>query len=77
MDYSLVDTGYAGIRVSVSGDGGESWQHTSIPLVEDFDQGAANPIVRFDAQGRVFVSFMAATFLGETPALTNPDVFNP
>jgi len=78
MDHSLVPTsGYAGIGVSVSQDAGDSWQQMSIPLPEEFDQGAANPIVRFDDQGHVYVSFMAATFLGETPALTNPDVFNP
>src|SRR5262249_19243 len=37
-----------------------------------FDQGAANPVVKIDGDGRVFVSYMAATFLGEQPGLTNP-----
>ena len=84
MDYSLptadsglAGEGYAGIGVAVSQDGGGNWQHTSIPLPEDFDQGAANPIAKFDDQGRVYVSFMAVTYLGEQPPLTNPDFFNP
>jgi hypothetical protein len=71
MDYSLLSTGYAGIGVAVSQDAGASWTHTSVPLPANFDQGAANPSVRFDGQGHVFVSFMAATFLGQQPALTN------
>ena len=73
MDRSLVTTGYAGIGVAVSRDGGSNWQHTAVPLPSGFDQGAANPIVRFDGQGHVFVSFMAATFKGPQPALTNAD----
>jgi hypothetical protein len=77
MDYTLVTTGYAGIGVAVSHDAGTTWQHTSIPLPAGFDQGAANPTVRFDGQGHVFISFMAATFLGPQPPLTNPDFFNP
>jgi hypothetical protein len=72
MDYSLLTTGYAGIAVAVSRDGGASWQRTSIPLPDGFQQGAANPIARFDGEGRLFVSFMAATFLGELPPITNP-----
>lgn len=76
MDRSLVNTGYAGIGVSISRDGGTTWQRTSIPLAAGFDQGAANPITQFDAQGHVFVSFMAATFLGTKPAITNPDFWN-
>jgi hypothetical protein len=73
MDYSLLHTGYAGIGVAVSQDGGTTWQHSSISLPAGFDQGAANPITRFDDQGHVFVSFMAATFLGPQPPLTNAD----
>ena len=73
MDYSLVHTGYAGIGVAVSHDAGDTWQHSSIPLPAGFDQGAANPIVRFDDQGHVFTSFMAVTFLGPKAPLTNPN----
>jgi hypothetical protein len=73
MDYSLVKTGYAGLGVAVSHDGGTTWQHSAIPLPAGFDQGAANPITRFDDQGHVFVSFMAATFRGPQPKLTNPN----
>lgn len=73
MDYSLVDTGYAGIGVSVSHDAGQTWQESSIPLPENFDEGAAQPIAKFDARGRVYVSFMAATFLGDKAHLTSPD----
>jgi hypothetical protein len=76
MDYSLLTDGYAGIAVAVSHDSGADWSYTSVPLPAGFDQGAANPIVKFDGQGHVFVSFMAATFLGPRPPLTNPDVFN-
>ncbi len=64
MDYSLLTTGYAGLAVAVSRDGGDTWSKTSIPLPASFSQGAANPTVRFDAQGKVYVSFMAATFPG-------------
>src|SRR4051794_34958762 len=42
MDYSLLSTGYAGIGVAVSHDGGNTWQHTSVPLPAGFDQGAAH-----------------------------------
>jgi hypothetical protein len=75
MDYSLVKTGYAGIGVAVSHDSGAAWQSTSVPLPAGFDQGAANPIVKFDGQGHVFVSFMAVTFKGPRPAQTNPGFF--
>ncbi len=77
MDYSLVDTGYAGIGVSVSTDGGKSFTKTSIPVPEAFAQGAANPIAKFDDAGRVYVSYMAATFLAEQPHLTNGNFFDP
>jgi len=72
MDFSLVNTGYAGIGVSVSEDGGKTWTESSVPLPVDFSQGAADPTVQFSAQGQVFVSFMAATFLGPQPGLTEP-----
>jgi hypothetical protein len=73
MDYSLVTTGYAGIGVAVSHDRGATWQYTSLALPSAFDQGAANPNVRFDGQGHVFIEYEAATFLGTKPPLTNPD----
>ena len=74
MDRSLVTTGYSGIGVSVSDDGGKTWSKSPIPLPAGFDQGAATPIAKFDDQGHLYVSFMAATFLGSSkPALTNPD----
>jgi len=72
MDQSLVNTGYEGIGVAVSENGGATWQDTSIPLPAGFDQGAANPTTVFDGQGHVFVSFLAATFLGPQPSLTSP-----
>src|SRR5262245_40448928 len=82
MDYSLKNTGYAGIGLAVSHDRGEHWRYSNVPLPAGFDQGAANPTVRFDnidhdplqvgVQNRVFVSFMAATFLGDQPPITNP-----
>jgi hypothetical protein len=72
LDYTLVSTGYAGIGVAVSQDGGSTWQHTAVPLPAGFDQGAADPIAHFDDQGHVFVSFAGATFLGPKPPLTDP-----
>ena len=73
MDYSLVGSGYAGIGIAVSHDGGGTWVHTAIGLPPSVADGAASPTVRFDDAGHVFVSFMAATFLGpQKPALTNP-----
>jgi hypothetical protein len=74
MDRTLVATGYAGLGVAVSTDGGATWRHTSVPLPGGFDQGAAAPAVQFDGQGHVLVAFMAATFLGaDRPDLTYPD----
>jgi len=73
MDQSLATTGYEGIGVAVSENGGATWQTDSIPLPTAFDQGASNPTTAFDAQGHVFVVVEAATFLGAQPGLTNPD----
>lgn len=72
MDRSLVTTGYAGIGIAVTYDDGTTWTHSSVPLPALFAQGAANPSTQFDAQGHVYVSFMAATFLGTQPPITNP-----
>jgi hypothetical protein len=73
LDYSLLTTGYAGIGVAASKDGGATWQHTSVTLPAGFDQGAATPIAQFDTQGHVFISFAAATFLGSLPPVTDPN----
>ena len=79
MDYSLLTTGYAGIGISTSTDGGATWTKDPTPIQlpvigsASFNQGAAAPTVAFDAQGNVYVSFMAATFLGPQPNLTYPD----
>jgi hypothetical protein len=73
MDQSLVATGYEGIGVAVSENGGATWQNTSIALPAGFAAGAANPTTVFDGQGRVFVSFMSTTFLAAQPGLTNPN----
>ncbi len=73
MDTSLADTGHAGVGVSVTRDGGVSWQRTFVALPSDQSGGAANPVARFDDQGHVFISFMAATFLGpDKPNQTVP-----
>ena len=81
MDYALLTTGYAGIGVAVSHDGGQSWQNKddkgqpySVSLPQNFDQGAANPTAKFDSEGRVYISFMAATFKVGKPPLTNPNL---
>jgi hypothetical protein len=74
LDYGLVDTGYAGIGVEVSNDGGTTWQVSSVPLPYGFNQGAATPSVAFDGKGNVYLSYMAATFLGpKKPSLTDPN----
>jgi hypothetical protein len=72
LDYSLRTTGYAGVGVAVSHDSGTTWQRTSVPLPGSFDQGAASPIAQFDAQGHVYISFEATTFLGGLPTITDP-----
>jgi hypothetical protein len=73
MDNTLVNTGYAGIGVAVSTDGGATWTQTSVPLPSGFAQGAATPTVQFDGRGNLFLAFLAATFLGpEKPDLTYP-----
>ncbi|MFO0967581.1 MAG: FG-GAP-like repeat-containing protein [Gemmataceae bacterium] len=64
MDYSALATGYAGIAVANSTDGGKTWTKTTLPLPANFDEAAGNPIAHFDASGRVYVEFMAARFLG-------------
>lgn len=76
------DSPFAGIGIATSYDGGETWQYSSAQLPTGYE-GAANPTVKFDTvdhnsnlsgvQNRVLVSYMAATFLGDTPTLTNPD----
>src|SRR5205823_3743967 len=38
-----------------------------------FDQAAGHPTLQFNAQGRAFVSFMAAKFFGPLPAEIYPD----
>src|SRR5262249_56157893 len=71
-------------------DGGAPWHDASachelrFPLPGGFDEGAAQPIVQFAPfdkqypQGRVFVTYMASTFLGpHQPGITNPSNFNP
>jgi hypothetical protein len=98
MDYSLFDIPdnpatpdvdesydhpYAGIGMAVSHDGGNTWDHSSIPLPFGFEQGAANPTVKFDnvdhdgdatngVQNRAYVVFMAVTFKDKLPPITNP-----
>jgi hypothetical protein len=76
MDYglSVLQNGYAGIGVSVSENGGATWKTSSVPLPALYGGGAADPTVKFDADGNVYISYMAATFLGPNlPGLTNPD----
>ena len=65
---------YAGIGVAVSHQGGAtgSWTFSSLPLPSGFEQGAANPIVKFDGEGHAFIVFMSVTFKGELPPITNP-----
>jgi hypothetical protein len=77
MDQSLVDSGYTGIATATSRDGGSTWQPSSIPLPAGFDEGAANPWVKFDDGGHVYVAFMSVTFLGPKPPITNANFFNP
>ena len=72
MDYGLLSDGYAGIGITVSTPGGAILSTSSVPLPSGFDAGAAMPDLAFDAQGNLYVSFMAATFLGAQPGLTNP-----
>jgi hypothetical protein len=73
MDYSLAQPGYAGIGVQSSTNGGLTWQTSSVPLPAGFSQAAGYPVVAFDGQGHVYVSFMAATFLGPQPPVIFPD----
>jgi hypothetical protein len=76
-DYSLATTGYGGIGIAESTDGGTTWKHSSLPLAATFPDyaGAADhATVKFDAQGNVFVSFMALTYKGTyEPELAYPD----
>ncbi|HEY7088349.1 MAG TPA: FG-GAP-like repeat-containing protein, partial [Tepidisphaeraceae bacterium] len=77
LDRSLVPTGYAGIRISISHDGGATWSQSSIPLPANYDQAAGQPIAEFDDHGRLFVSFMAGTFLGHKPPINDPSGIDP
>ena len=79
MATNLTSSGYAGLGAAVSFDGGMTWVRCTLPLPAGFGQRKARPIrllVSYD-KGRVFVSFMAATFLGPKPSLTNPHLFRP
>jgi hypothetical protein len=69
MDYSLLNTGYAGIGIANSTDYGSHWTYKSIPLPVNFNEAAGQPVARFDDQGHVYVAFMAATFFGPKPGL--------
>ncbi|MGA2258541.1 MAG: sialidase family protein, partial [Thermoguttaceae bacterium] len=81
LDYTLVNpgytatNGYAGIGTQESLDGGKTWlPEVAVPLPAGFSEGAGSPIVQFNAQGQVFVSFMAVTFKGTVAsALTSGD----
>src|SRR5262249_53880560 len=53
-------------------DAGTTWTRTSVPLPANFSQAAGSPTVRFGDDGRVYVSFMAATFLGKTSTGASP-----
>jgi len=72
-----VTTGYAGLGVAVSHDGGATWQHTALPLARRVRPGGRQPIARFDADGNLYVSYMAATLLGPKPGQTNPSIVSP
>jgi hypothetical protein len=71
LDKSLLNTGYTGIGIASSIDGGKTWTHSSIPLAAGFNEGAAYPIAKFDADGHLFVSFMAVKFLRDKPPITD------
>src|SRR5262249_14692801 len=75
MDYSLVSTGYAGIGVVSSHDGGATWSaEQAIPVPADYAGAAGYPVVQFDSNGTAYVAFMAATFLGANkPPVIFPD----
>lgn len=77
MDFGLLTTGFAGIAVSVSRNGGKTWTKHTIPLPGGFDEAAGHPVAKFDAQGRVYVTFMAAEFKGPAaPPLIYPHIFS-
>jgi hypothetical protein len=80
MDYSSNTThrsGYAGIGISTSTDGGATWTRSSIPLPTGFDDAAGYPVAKFDAQGHLFVSFMAVKYVNATTAAQLPPVIFP
>ena len=77
LDYSQLTTGYAGIGVSVSENGGAHVVEFGDRAAGEVLQGAATPVTQFDDTGHVYVSFSAATFLGSKPGLTDPDFSNP
>lgn len=57
--------GRFGVAVSVSRDGGASWQQSSVALPTGFDEIASLADVSFDDQGRLFISFQAGSDFGE------------
>ncbi len=72
-DDSLRSTGYAGISVATSLNGGLSWEHRVLTLPSGFEQGASDPTINIDGNGHVFLSYMAATFKGASkPPILNP-----
>ena len=78
MDYNYTDpsglnSGYAGIDIQYSVDGGTTWTTSPIALPTGFSGGASNPIVQFGNNGSFYLVFEAATFYDATPpALTQP-----
>lgn len=72
MDRPAEDATYTKLSIATSRDGGRTWRRDALPLPTEFSQSASDPIARFDAQGRLYVLYMAATFLGPQPELPNP-----
>ena len=79
MDYGLLNDGYAAIEVADSTRSGEpgTWTYSSIPLptvlmAPGGSMAEGYPVAQFNNQDELFVSFMAAEFLGTAAAGTLP-----
>jgi hypothetical protein len=76
MDYALRETGFAGIGVAVSRDGGRP-QHTAVPLPQGFDEKRPTPSRDLMIRGRSSLASWRPPSWDPKPPLTHPDFVNP
>lgn len=64
VDESLLDNSRGGVAVAVSHDGGGTWSQSEVQLPIGFADAADLPVIRFAADGRIWITFQATGLLG-------------